>query len=246
MKKSIKLLLITNLLILNIQSIAQITYGPKLGLNFSRTSGKYSSNDEASYRSLTGMQIGGILNYALDENFSIQPELFFSQKGWIDKEITGNQNVTTTKTKFRLNYLEIPILIKYCTGNDLKYYANAGPYLGFLLGGNYKRKATTDIGGTTVSAITKGKFKFKTEPDNYDGNDMYFESGEVSRVDVGMQIGGGIGKDIGPGVLYLDLRYAFGLTDFYKDKYFDPIGRPNGYKKFQNRTFSLSLIYILN
>lgn len=247
MKKNVCLLLICSLLFVNIQSFAQFSYGAKLGLNLSSTSGKENSNDNTDYKSLAGVQIGGVLNYAVDENISLQAELAYSQKGWLEKEIYGNQNSTTRKRKFRLDYIEIPTLIKYSFNipGEFKFYAIGGPYFGFVTGGRYKQTTTTNIGSTTITTTYKGKVKFKTEPDNYDGADWYFEPSEVSKTNVGVCLGGGVGKQIGPGTLFVDLRYGFGLTDFYQDDYFGSSDRPDGYKKFQDRTFSISLIYML-
>ncbi len=42
------------------------------------------------------------------------------------------------------------------------------------------------------------------------------DSNEVNRVDVGLQLGVGVGLQTGPGALLLDVRSVLGLTNFEK------------------------------
>ena len=106
---------------------AQISFGPKAGLNIANLSGK----DINDGKSLIGLAIGGLVNYAINEKFSIQPELLFSQEGmqWKDEDY---------KQKNRLNYLNIPILAQY--NHPSGFFAHTGPQLGLLLSAKSKFK----------------------------------------------------------------------------------------------------------
>ena len=95
--------------------------GVTAGLNVSNltTSGGGGSSD---YKA--GFQAGVVADFGLTENFSIIPELLFSQRGCKYKDI--NESVT-------LNYLQLPInaAYKFDVGYGSKLFIFAGPYLGY-------------------------------------------------------------------------------------------------------------------
>jgi hypothetical protein len=64
------------------------------------------------------------------ETIGIQPEILFTTKG-TEATYTGQINQTID---FRLNYIDIPLLLVFRPLDVLEFYA--GPYVGFLLGSN--------------------------------------------------------------------------------------------------------------
>ena len=102
--------------------------GAKLGLNFANISG-----DDAEYNSsLMGFAIGGFITYNLNDKMSIQPELYYTMKGYkIEMDFFG----LNLDFDVNLNYLEIPVLFKYhfMADNSFNPAVYAGPYLGILL-----------------------------------------------------------------------------------------------------------------
>ncbi|MCT3673671.1 PorT family protein [Elizabethkingia anophelis] len=79
-----------------------------------------------------GFQAGLGVNIPVGKDgFSIQPELNYIQKGVAFKPAGAS------KTNYNLNYLEIPVLLKYSFG---PVYVNAGPSIGFRLGQSNKVK----------------------------------------------------------------------------------------------------------
>ena len=80
-----------------------------------------------------GFNVGAFYRADITENFAIQPEFLFTQKGseiQYDNFLQGEG-----KYRFNLNYLEVPVLavVKFGSIN-----LHAGPYLGFLVGANVK------------------------------------------------------------------------------------------------------------
>jgi hypothetical protein len=66
-----------------------------------------------------------------DGFFALQPELHWMQKGSTIEDIGGTgDDVTNT-----LNYLELPVLLRFNFGGSLKLFAIGGPSMGFFLGG---------------------------------------------------------------------------------------------------------------
>ena len=99
-------------------SQAQIRFGARAGLNVANITGQ----DVEGYRSKAGLHFGGFANLALTPQLSVQGELMYSSQGarWDDDN-----------EKTALNYLQIPVLVKYQIVRGL--YAEAGPQIGFLL-----------------------------------------------------------------------------------------------------------------
>jgi hypothetical protein len=62
--------------------------------------------------------------------FSLQPELHWMQKGSTFSDFNNN-DITNT-----MNYLELPILLRFNFGGSLKLFAIGGPSAGYLLGVN--------------------------------------------------------------------------------------------------------------
>jgi len=107
--------------------------GVKVGFSMANVSGKYVDvmNDifNINNSARIGLALGGYLTINVSDNFSVQPELLFVQKGtkWSKEE---------WKLVYRFSYLEIPILAKYSftAGSDMKAFVFAGPALAFKVG----------------------------------------------------------------------------------------------------------------
>jgi len=94
-----------------------------------------------------------------------------------------------------LNYLELPILLRFAHKIDNVYlYALGGPSISALLGGMYQ--------ADTAKANLQIQFK---------SSDLRYE--------FGMQVGGGIAYQLGKGRIFLDYRYTFGLTNINQNDY---------------------------
>ncbi len=170
---------------LGFTSMAQgISVGPRVGATFAKV--KFSS-DEGSmeFKNTTGFQVGAVVNYNINEMFSIQPELLLVQKGF---KVGDNDEDGSMSVKY--NYLEVPILAKVSFGTEaFRGFATAGPTLGYLTGGKYI-------------------YEFDGEKET---EDIEFED-EDRRFEAGMSIGVGAAYKVGAGELNLDVRYGFGLT----------------------------------
>lgn len=99
-------------------SFAQLQYGVKAGLNMANVSG-----DIDDTKMKLGFMIGGFANYGINEQLSVQPELMFAQAGC-------KMEILDEDVKFSLNYLVLPVMVKYSFGN---INLQAGPQFGFLL-----------------------------------------------------------------------------------------------------------------
>lgn len=212
-------------------SMAQsITIGPRVGVNFAtmRAVGgdekedRKDMNDHA--KSITGTQFGVVANFGINEMFSIQPELLYSQKGLKAEESDYDMSL---KIEHKKNYLEIPVLAKLSFGSeDFQGFVTAGPYLGYWMSGKVK----AEFMGRKI----EDDYEFTK---NYDEDDY-----KENRLDLGASIGIGAAYRVGPGSLNLDVRYGYGFSD--DTKYKD--GRPDGAFKSSNRVIGVSLAYLFS
>ena len=104
-------------------SQAQAKFGGKVGFNFSDLAG----DDDA--QSKTGYNIGGFSEIPFAPMFVVRPELVFSSQG-------ARTEVNAVDYKFKLNYFNIPVLVKYNTSSG--FLAETGPQLGFLVSAKAK------------------------------------------------------------------------------------------------------------
>ena len=112
-------------------SFAQVKFGVTAGVNFSNTvweDGRMNSKGSNNLR--TGFQGGAVVDFSLNEKFSISPELLFTQR--------GSKGVLS---EMKLNYLQLPlnVVYKWSIGNRSKLLVFAGSYLGYGLSGELKK-----------------------------------------------------------------------------------------------------------
>ena len=111
----------------------KVKLGVKAGLNISSL-----TFDESELRSSSkmGFTAGLMVEVPIAKNFSLQPELLYSQQG--TKTSFFDQDVTNSNFKgtIELNYLNIPLMLKYYVIKGLS--VQAGPQVGILLKANNK------------------------------------------------------------------------------------------------------------
>ncbi|MFM9989182.1 porin family protein [Flavobacterium sp.] len=164
---------------------SKLKFGFKGGVNFSNL----YTEDVDSNNVLTGFNAGIFAKLPITELFAIQPELLYTTKG---AKLTYNNSFVNGTSKFKLNYIELPVLLVVNLTNNFNIHA--GPYVSYLVDG----KATNDSQGTL----------FDTE--NNLSNEDY------NKFDTGLSVGVGFDSDkIGFGV-----RYNYGLQKVGKERNF--------------------------
>lgn len=186
-------------------AFAQVSLIPKVGVTIANASID-DNRDYAGQSSLIGLTGGLGINFALtsDEFLSVQPEILYAQKGWSAESTGGIPNYDGT---YRLNYLEIPVLLKINFGGEtVRAYVNAGPSFGYLLGGRIN--ANVNLLGLIGTDIDE-PLEFTETPDPTRLNQL-----DANRTEFGLNFGGGAGYSFGGRVLFVDVRYNMGLTDY--------------------------------
>ena len=169
---------------------AQSGIGIRGGANMSNLSGDLRNED--NFENKWGFHGGITYNIGIIDNFfSIQPELLYSQKGFknadTEFEVGGVNYKRTGKVNY--NYLDLPVMAKIKAG---PLYFEAGPQASYLLGVNNETKTYLDGNLQSTSRDEKDKEGLKE-----------FEFG----------YGAGVGFALGNS-LNLGVRYNGSFSDF--------------------------------
>jgi len=210
MKALRKIQLIVSFTSLTVIAHAQVSVGIKLGVNFAdtRVDGLPGNlvPDQTTY---TGFTAGVMAEIPVINALSFRPELNYIQKGFtiaenFDIDLIGINMEFGAKARTRINYIEMPLLMKYSIGSDqAKLYAIAGPSIAYAANAELKPVATF-IFDINLPAI----------PVNLDNG--FYNRWEISGV-----IGLGGELKVGNGKIFSDARYNLGLTNMLNDPIVD-------------------------
>lgn len=109
----------------------QAKIGLKAGLNIANVSMDPEAVDKGSRLGFHG---GLVAHIHLSPQWGIQPEVLYSNQGFEDN---------TYNTEWKLNYLNIPVMVQYMFDNGFRI--NAGPQVGFLLDGKIAESGQQDL-----------------------------------------------------------------------------------------------------
>ena len=148
----LSILLVALLMASNTQ--AQITFGARVGFNLTNLYQKDEQGDMKGLDWKPGFQIGAVVDYPLLNDLSIQPGILFATQGAkTETKVSGHK----AKATINLHYIQVPINLQYKYDlNYIKLFAQAGPYIGYGIGG--KLKTEISEGKTSVSNSSKIKF----------------------------------------------------------------------------------------
>lgn len=182
---------------------SELRFGPRLGLNLANMAIKESS---PAPKSIMGFQIGGMVEYSLNDLFSLEGGLLYSGKGCkmdydLELSMPGLSYKVTGDLKVKPAYLEIPInaVLKLELG-DNKVFFFGGPYFGFGIGGKIKGDYTleTNMPGVTLASLgmenSNESIKFGSS-----------ETDDMKGMDIGLNFGAGFE------IMNFQIRAQYGL-----------------------------------
>lgn len=150
-------------------------FGVKGGFNMSNliSDGENEPNDE---NILYGFNAGVYATLPISDFVAIQPEILFTTKG---SELEYNNAFATGNAKFRLNYIEVPLLVRVNVTKN--FNVHAGAYASYLVS----------------SKLTgEGDFQFDQDVDTED----------LNKFDAGLSAG--VGVDFNPISIGLRYNYG--------------------------------------
>lgn len=239
-----RLVFIVLLVMLFTPTYAQFLIGPKAGFQMSKVSYKDKDYSKAFRTTLKpGFNAGLVLNYEVNKTFSLHTELFYSQKGKVEKDKeSDNKNVATYR------YLDLPMLLRVSHHKKIKkqnveFYFNVGPSFGYWLGGKGTMHANEFL---EYAGTDKINYKIRFEE-----VDTYGESEFVpnpNKLQIEVNLGGGLVFDMqSSGRLMVDLRYGFGIGHTYLgEKDGGDFGLVTYFDNFEgvNHVISISTAYL--
>jgi opacity protein-like surface antigen len=170
-------------------SPAQVQLGLAAGVNSSTA---YQSNFSCTKTtSTTGYAVGGVIDLPVTERWSFLIEPTYLEKGTSTEPI--NIQGYSPRMSFDLSYLEVPILLKYSVGKELRPYIVFGPSLGF--------NVTSSV-GAEISGPWFGQLEIVAG-----ANDM------VRTVECSLEFGGGLSYQLDEILsVFVEGRYSHTLT----------------------------------
>jgi len=197
----------------------QVSLGVKAGVNFAdtRVNGLIDNllPEQTVY---TGFTTGIVAEIPMINGFSFRPELNYIQKGFIsqanlyDFEVIGIDIPIGAKAKTRYNYIEMPLLLKFSTGNDIaKFYVIAGPNVSYAVNAHIRPVANFLI-SFNLPKVNLGL-----------SNDIY------QRWELSGTLGAGAEIMAGHGKIFGDIRYTHGFTNMVNNPIIDFQAKNQGF-----------------
>lgn len=197
------LMLLVAITMITITVNAQITIGVKSNLLLNDTEVASGNIDlDKTIKSMQGYSVGGFADYNIDNRWSLSSELLYKHVGFQINESTsfglfGLDVPIGATLKTTVNYLELPILIKYNHNlGKIMAYVEAGPSINYAL-------------NAQVKTVANSILDF-----NVSKTDLNLGSESYNRINTAAHIGAGITypytRDI---TLTAGVRYSKDLSD---------------------------------
>lgn len=161
---------------------AQVSITPEVGVNLANMHGKMDY-DNVEYNHDGGIKLGvkagANVNVPLSNRFVLQPGLFYSIKGYKDRDDQKLPSGLVYRNNYTLHYAEIPLNLQYMFNDpgEGRFFIGVGGYAGVAFSGKNKYERTSN-----------GEYMEGTE-DLHFGNDA--PSNDLRRFDFGAQANAG-------------------------------------------------------
>jgi len=176
-----------------IPALAGINFGVKGGFTLANIKSVPDTFEGYKWETKMGLAGGVFFELGLAKGFSIQPEVLYVQKG---AKISTTVGELTETLKLNLDYVEIPLLLKYSfvPGGTIIPSIYAGPFVGF----NTTAKYTYKVEGSPEETLEDVQ--------------EYVENPEF-----GVAFGFSLTQKLGKMNLTLDARYDLGISDIAEE-----------------------------
>ncbi len=226
-----------------------ILIGVKAGFSLGKLTNSTDNIYTENYESVSGIDFGFTFEFKITNLISMQPEINFTQRGGKRtglQPVTGNELsdqlnkffpfigmppitnenplYATFESESDLNYLEVPALVKFGWGNDFRFSAAVGPYVGILLKATQKTSGESQFylnaEGTNPVFVPgpDGLPPYTVLPVQSLEADTNIKD-DLKTVNFGGIFALGASKKIGNGEIFIDARasYSFNSIQIKKD-----------------------------
>jgi len=208
----------------------EVKLGAHGGLSIPDIRGSQTDIFSRGFTSRQGPFFGIFLEAKLDPHFSLVAELNYTSQGGLRKGLQpitmdlppglpippGTILYANFRNETILDYLEVPIMGRLTFGSKLRYFVNAGPYVGILLRARAVTEGTSALyldGAGTMPVIVPPD----TQPMEVDLGANTNVKDSLKSTNIGLIGGGGLMHPLGPGDLILEAHFQLGLTTIQKD-----------------------------
>ncbi|MCW3120734.1 MAG: hypothetical protein JWQ38_226 [Flavipsychrobacter sp.] len=170
---------------------AQVSFAPELGLNISQYRMSYAGISP-SLDARFGLRLGGVADIGFNDNWSVQPGLFYVMNGFNYTETIPFFG--TAELKEKINTIEIPVNVMYKFGDPggNRFFIGAGPIIGMNIGGQQE--------ASFAGLSTSQSLKIGSDSTNSD----------LKMLDIGVGIN--LGYELSSGLFFRG-RYQMGLSN---------------------------------
>jgi Outer membrane protein beta-barrel domain len=139
---------------------ANMEYGFLSGVNFNTIrQNNVNTFLNETVTNYAGISVGGYFKVNINQLFGIRVLVQYDQNGYRLGDLTFTDangiNLAPGNVTVKTNYLNFPIVGEFTFGNKIKYYINAGPYVGLLLRSNVITRIYSMDG--SLPSLTKDK-----------------------------------------------------------------------------------------
>jgi hypothetical protein len=220
-----------------------VRIGAHGGINMPNIRGEAGDPFTEGFESRQGAFYGISVDLGLSPHFSIAAEINYSSQGG---QRDGLQIITSTllpealplpegmnlyanyRNESILEYIEIPLMGRLTFGKKIRFFVNAGPYIGILVRARALTQGKSflymDKNGTMPIVIPPGfqplEIDMAAETDIQDS---------LKDVNFGLTAGGGVAIPIGPGMVIAEGRLQWGMTTIQKDIQLSGKSRTGGF-----------------
>ncbi len=206
-----------------------LTLGVRGGSSIPDLRDNSSGNDFSSgWSTRVAPYFGMIADWGLRGSWSLQAEVNWASQGGrrngmqrvedsqLEALVGGQPLYARFDNVAKLDYIEVPLLLKYTLGGPRGLSLMAGPYAGLLI------SAKTVTSGTSTVYMDKGGTQPVLMPPTSEPLVVDFDAVTDNKSDLhefnwGVQAGVGAARRLGIGQVTLDVRAGLGLANIQKD-----------------------------
>jgi len=206
-----------------------VKLGAHGGISIPNLRGSETDIYSRGFKSRQGPTFGLTADFVLSSRFSLAVNLNFTSQGGLRKGIQpitmelppglpippGTILYADFRNETVLDYLEIPVLVRLTFGDKVRFFLDAGPYIGFLV------RAVALTEGTSALYLDETAtlpiiIPPATEPLEVDLGAKTDVKDSLETGNIGLAGGGGMIHPLGPGDLVFEARFQLGLTTIQK------------------------------
>lgn len=200
------------------------------GLSIPNLRGKETDIFSRDFKSRQGYYFGLSADIDLGSRISLVAQLNYASQGGLRRGLQpitmdlpdglpippGTLLYADFRNETALDYIEIPVMARLTFGRGVRFFAEAGPYAGYLV-----RARAWTLGSSALYLDEAGTLPIIVPPDTEPlvidlGADTDVKD-SLKRANLGLAGGGGLIYLLGPGELIFEARFQLGLTTIQKD-----------------------------